>query len=310
MKSGIESFGTHLCPEVVTEIESWDVHPELSKLLEKLRSVKDAQQFLDHYAEAMVARYFVSRGCELRVEVLTTAARTADLCVLKNGLVFYVHVKRLHLDELNEKEIRVQNRLWDLKKIRRPVILLAQLWKIPTDEDMQVIYRRLKEFVQTADIGETISMKGHSCDEIAQFTIVSEHKGQSVQVVPMGTIKHVDDQKRFYKKLSKAYKQFVCGAINVILVTSLWGNDIEDFEWALLGTTYEVRGMPPDSPVIESGRKDDGFWSQNKHPESFVVGWFNFEAREDHIDFTVWYRENYAVPPQIIGIFPSTQSQR
>ena len=111
----------------------------------------------------------------------------------------------------------------------------------------------------------------------------------------------VDDIKnaRLYKKLSQAYKQFMPGAINVILLTSDWADDIEDFESALLGHTYEDRTIIP--PQI--GRKTNGFWSANKHFDSNVVGWFNFDCRNDYVDFKMYYRENCEVPQSVIEAF-------
>jgi hypothetical protein len=273
-------------------------------LLQNLHSVTDPQRFLDHYAEAMVARHLIRNGCELTVEVPTVYGRTADFTVSKDNHTFFVHVKRLNVDEATQKEINIQKRLQDLKKIPRPVILAALFYRMPTDSKMREIYRQLKPFVKSAPIGKTIIFRNRSGELIAEFTIHSTHQRTHVQMIMTGSVKCVDDKARFYKKLSQAYKQFVPASLNIILVTSLWSDDIEDLETALFGTTFEVLGgIPPNLRVTESGRKPDGFWSAGKHPESYVASWFKFGTKDDYINFRMWYRDNYQVPSFIKDLF-------
>jgi len=97
-KTGLEIFEGILHPEVVAEIRGWANHPELSKLLHTLESRKDQEPFLDIYAEAMIARHLINKGCELRVEVKTPEGKGADFKVSKDSSIFFVHVKRSNFD--------------------------------------------------------------------------------------------------------------------------------------------------------------------------------------------------------------------
>jgi len=109
----------HINPLVLNEINSWESDTELSKLLKTFRSAKNQERFLDHYAEVMVARYFISHGCKLEVEVRTPHGRRADLRVTKDHYNFFVHIKRLNLEGEIQKELRVNSRLKNLHKISR-----------------------------------------------------------------------------------------------------------------------------------------------------------------------------------------------
>ncbi|HUT31178.1 MAG TPA: hypothetical protein VMX13_15390 [Sedimentisphaerales bacterium] len=309
MKNALEVYGHRLNDRVVEDIRSWRNHPELSKLLQSLRSTSEPQRFLDHYAEAVVARYLLQKGCKLAVEVPTPNGRTADLQVSSEGFTFWAHIKRLNADEQTQTEINIQSRLQPLRRIPRPIILTACFDRVPTDAEMQQAYRELKRFVEMEPVGEKIVVTSASGNELGAFGIAGEHTGTHVQTVIRGTVKCVDDKARLYGKFSEAYKQFMPGGLNLILVTTGWSDDIEDFETALLGSTYEVwNGMPPDFRVIESGRKKDGFWSQNKHPQSAVAAWFNFGTKEDFVHFIVWCRQDHKIPHPVTNLFPNVRT--
>lgn len=96
-------------------------------------------------------------------------------------------------------------------------------------------------------------------------------------------LRPVRDGERLYEILSEAYKQFKPKSLNVILVTSRLAMVFDNFEKSLFG-----------SP---------GFWSNNKHPASYMVGWFNFDASVDYINFMIWYRDNLKIPEEIRNLF-------
>lgn len=207
MRSGLEIFEKDLHPEVVAEIRGWTKHPELSKLLKKLESIKDWEQFLDFHAEAMVARHLISQRCEIKVEVPTKNGKSADFKVSKGSDTFFVHVKRLNFDKEMQHDLNVGN-------------------------DPRV--------------------------------------------------KDGGDDGRYLKKLKIAYKQFMPDGVNVILVTSAWR----------------------ESSSIEDLREDmKAFWSNGKHSDSNIIGWFLFHPREKSIDFKLFFRENSEKPLYIAELF-------
>lgn len=305
MANGLDLFSKKLAPGVVADIESWKYDPELSKLRQKLCSIKDSQPFLDHYAEVVIARYLKQRSCTLTYEMPTANSRSADFGAYFGDNIFFVHIKRLNFDCETEKENRIHTRLQSLRKIPRPIILTGSFGKCVTHAEMQEIYKRLVPFVRNADIGETISIEDATGQEVAEFEIGPNHSGKNVEPIVLMSVKCIDDQKRFYKKLTEAYEQFMPEGLNIILVTSSWKDDLEDFEAALLGTTYEVfDGLPPLGKVVKRGRKSDGFWSDNKHSASYIVGWFSFSIKEETISFKMWYRDKHEIPNYIRTIFP------
>jgi len=194
-KTGLEIFEEISHPAVVAKIRGWANHPERSKILHTLESQKKQEPFSDIYAEAMIARYLISKGCELKVEVPTKNGKSADFKVSKGGNAFFVHVKRSNFDR---------------------------------------------------DFQHALDAKSDS------------------------PVKDGADNSRYLRKLKSAYKQFMPNEINVILITSAWR----------------------DSSSIGFLKDDlDDFWSNGKHSDSSIVGYFTFEPTGESIDFELIFRE-------------------
>ncbi len=275
MTSGLELFGKNLHPEVIADIRGWAKHPELSKLLKKLRSIKDWSQFLDHYAEAMVAWHLIRQGSEIEgYEVPTVNGRNTDLEVSRGGDTFFVHVKRLDFDKEMRHDLNVSKRLVSLQKRGVGYILHKSL----TDEEMQNFYKEAKKFSKKAKVGETKIIVSKFGEMLGECDKVKNGQPTSSAYSP----KNVDDSDRFSDKLSDAYKQFMPDAVNLILITSAWRDDesVEDLREAL-----------------------EKFWANSKHPFSNIIGWFEFYPRGNKIDFKLFFRETYKRPPYIIDVF-------
>ena len=289
MTSGFKIFVKDLNQEIVAEINGWEKHPELSKLLKKLQSIKDPQQFQNHYAEAMVARHLIRQGCELQVEVPTANGKKADFKVSKSSNTFFIHIKRTNLDKETTKNLKINTRLNCLRKIRRPIIVSLIHYKSLTDQEMQYCCKEAKEFIENASEGEKKEIKNMNDEVLAEFEIGPCHNGQHVKFDPilLGAICGGDDT-RIYEQLSHAYKRFMPEAINIILVTSAWRDDasIEDLQEAV-----------------------DDFWSDRKHSCSKIIGWFMFEPRGSRTDFKLFFRDNYENPQYIVDVFESPGSK-
>jgi len=289
MTSGFKIFVKDLNQEIVAEINGWEKHPELSKLLKKLQSIKDPQQFQNHYAEAMVARHLIRQGCELQVEVPTANGKKADFKVSKSSNTFFIHIKRTNLDKETTKNLKINTRLNCLRKIRRPITVSLIHYKSLTDQEMQYCCKEAKEFIENASEGEKKEIKNMNDEVLAEFEIGPCHNGQHVKFDPilLGAICGGDDT-RIYEQLSHAYKRFMPEAINIILVTSAWRDDasIEDLQEAV-----------------------DDFWSDRKHSCSKIIGWFMFEPRGSRTDFKLFFRDNYENPQYIVDVFESPGSK-
>src|SRR5690606_13299311 len=105
------------------DIESWANHPHLRQLRDSLHAHTDEHTFLNATAEAMVARYLLSRGCDLRLEVPTPSGKQADFEANRDGERFYLHVKRLDTQQPAQPATTVTARLRVLEQIRRPYIV-------------------------------------------------------------------------------------------------------------------------------------------------------------------------------------------
>ena len=289
MTSGLKISAKGFNQEIVAEINEWEKHPELSKLLKKLQSIKDPQQFQNHYAEAMVARHLIRQGCELQVEVPTANGKKVDFKVSKSSNTFFVHIKRTNLDKETTKNLKINTRLNCLRKIRRPITVSLIHYKSLTDQEMQYCCKEAKEFIENASEGEKKEIKNMNDEVLAEFEIGPCHNGQHVKFDPilLGAICGGDDT-RIYEQLSHAYKRFMPEAINIILVTSAWRDDasIEDLQEAV-----------------------DDFWSDRKHSCSKIIGWFMFESRGSRTDFKLFFRDNYENPQYIVDVFESPGSK-
>lgn len=274
MRSGLEIFEKDLHQEVVAEIRGWTKQPELSKLLKKLESMKDWEQFLDFYAEAMVARHLISQGCEIKVEVPTKNGKSADFKVSKGSNTFFVHVKRLNFDQEMQHDLNVITRLESLKK---KGIGFSFKYKSITDDEMQQFSKEADRFSKELNDGESKDITSKTGELLGECFKMPHGPSMTVYSGNDG-----GDDGRYQKQLKSAYEQFIPDGVNIILVTSAWREDSS----------------------IEDLRDDmEDFWSNGKHSDSNIIGWFLSHPREKSIDFKVFFRENSEKPPYIVELF-------
>ena len=283
VKKGIELFANRLDPAVVSEIKDWADDPELSKLLKKLQSLTDWQQFLNHYAEAMVARYLIKSKCKLEYEYPTCNDKQADFRAYQGDISFFIHIKRLNTDGKTQKQINIQKRFKALEQIEKPYTIAIQVFHNLTDLQSQHFVRVSTNFIKgEVQIGDSKDIYDDNRMYLGKCEILAIHNKE--HILQLRTwVGHIDDHKRLYNKFEDANEQFMPGQLNIILITGLYSDQIEDFEDSLLGS--------------------NGFWSPDRHVDSKVVGWFNFGTKADSINFKMRYRENYQVPETINILF-------
>lgn len=299
MSGNFESFCTKLNATVVSEINSWSDDPELKKMLFVLKSIKKPQLFLDHYAEAMVARYLLKSGFQLNVEHPTVNGKHADFKAYKGDLSLFIHIKRLNTSGEMQKQINIQSQLETLKSIKKPFTVSILFHHDLTNQEMRYFSNSVSKFIKGASVGDATEIVDGNLGSLGNCVIYDTNNRGHILLVQTSPVKCIDDKGRFYDKLSDAYHQFMPKAINLIFVTSPWPDDSEDFESALLGDTYEDYTVIPP----KKGRKNNGFWSDNKHPDSYIAFWFNFGLRNDYINFKTWGREGYKVSEFITNLF-------
>jgi hypothetical protein len=273
VRSGLEIFEKDLHSEVVAEIREWSKHPELSKLLEKLYLMKDWEQFLDIYSEAMVARHLISQGCDIKVEVPTKNGKSADFKVSKDSHTFFVHVKRLNFDKEFQHDLNVGTRLDSLRKKGFGFSPNESL----TDDEMQQFCKEANRFSENANAGESKVITSKTGKALGECYKMPHGSSMTVYSGNDG-----GDDGRYLKKFKSAYQQFMPDGINIILVTSAWREDSS----------------------IEDLRDDmEDFWSNGRHSDSNIIGWFLSHPREKSIDFKLFFRENSEKPPYIVDLF-------
>lgn len=273
--SGLEKFENNLHPAVVAEIKEWIKHSELSNLLKKLQSIKDWEQFLDYYAEAIVAWHLIRQGCETEgYEVPSVNGRSADFQISKGSNRFFLHIKRLNFDGETHHDFNVSKQLEGLQEKG----IGFSFDKSVSDEEMQHCYKVAKNFSKEAKVGETKDIISETGEILGQCAKVSN--GQFFASVY--SAKSGDDSDRFSDKLSEAYKQFMPNAVNFILVTSAWRD---------IGSIEDLKRSLGD------------FWAIGKHSCSNIVGWFEFDPRGNSIDFKLFFREKYKRPAYILDVF-------
>lgn len=292
---GLDRYAVSPCDAIRNEIASWRTDPELAKLVSRLSSMTDLQQYLDAYAEVMVARVLLQNGCEVRVEVPTENGRTADFEATRGNDRLFIHVKRLNEDSGTTRQISVSKRTGSLETIPRPLVVGVSFRDDLSNAQMQRFVRQARSFIERADVGSKTEIKGDDGETLGSCDVLAEWSGQHVQLAKVLPAHFVDDNERFRKLLSKAYHQFMPGAENVIAVTSSCADDM-DFETALLGATYERwDGPPPRGRVVECGRHGDGFWSDEKHPDSSAAAFFQFSRESDEFRSRLWVRPGPAL---------------
>jgi hypothetical protein len=305
---GLDRFRHDLDPAVVDEIAGWATDPELGKLRASLQAIPGRQKFLNTYAEAMVARYLLGRGCRLRVEILTPAGRTCDFEVAVGGHCFYLHVKRLNTDRPVRRRLTVSSRLRYLERINRPYVVSVRVNDGLTDEQMQRYVTSAAEFIGHARVGDELVIRDVAGTEIGGCRIVAPWQGSRVSLVLGLPTGFIDEAPRIRRLMRKAYQQFMPGAANVILICSSHLEDADDFGNALLGSHIERwDAHPPRGRRVAHGRDADGFWHDRRFPESAAAGWFHFRPQASALQCRLWIRPETVMeePLQqtLVGLF-------
>ncbi|MBN2560038.1 MAG: hypothetical protein JXQ75_03815 [Phycisphaerae bacterium] len=278
-RRGIGRFRAHLHPGALAEIESWREHPELGKLTKRLDSMADPNRFLDTYAECMVARRLLRHRCELRVEVQIQSGKRADFEATRKDVSFYLHLKRLNLDDPTRRLFWIANSAEALERINRKVKFEAHiLGPEATNQQIQEFPRQLKHFGQSQPIGAQLLLPD-ACHPVLRVEILPEGRSRYPKLdrsFPRYPGSWLHDSDRFRKLLSKGYKQFNPFCFNLIAVTGYWAADWEDFE-------RELRA----------------FWQNGKHPASQAAAFFRLrQLDDDESKSLLWLRDAGSVDRQ------------
>ena len=271
---GLARYESQLDPDVVARVRQWESAPGLRPLLESLRSQDSPRRFFDLWVEALIADRLNRQGCTLDVEVETPAGRSCDFRVERDGVEWYLHVKRLHERDVAERSLAISPRLRILENIERPFIARIRWADGLPDELMQDLVVRASTFLEMARIGDELTVRDESGLEIGAVRVVAAWEGSHVSLAIGLPERFVDQTQRIRRLLDRAYRQFMPKAENVVLVVGTRPDESIDFESALLGAGEERWDAHPTrdgrAPV---GRASDGFWSGGSRSDSRICGW-------------------------------------
>jgi hypothetical protein len=289
--AGLERYASHLHPAILADIEKWTGHPQLAKLHAALTAHRTRKNFLNAWAEAIIARHLLRRGCDLEVEVPTPSGKACDFRVTLGGQEFFLHVKRLETDRPGRRKLTISSRLRYLERINRPYVVGVRWREGASDEQMQRLVRSASDFILHARVGDELVVHDDEGREIGGVLIVAPWEGPHVSLaigLPSGFI---DEAPRMRKLLRRAYRQFMPRAANVILICSSHADEHEEFENALLGSHVERwDAFPPRGRRIAHGRAADGFWQGQTCADSAVAGWFPFALEDERPRARLWFR--------------------
>lgn len=268
LKSGLLRFGKKLHTDVIRDIRSWENDPVLSKLHKTLDSQNDWQRFLDHYAEAMVARHLIKCGYQIvKVEAPTKNHKRADFEIAKGIETFFAHIKRLNFNKNTSEEIKIIDTLASIKTADK---IGLNFKETPHGKDKEIFLNKAVKWQKDKNAEEIIcSDDGRVLGSIKPSSI------SSMTVQP-------GESTRIPNLLNVAYDQFMPGAINVILMTDAWQDNEGQYD-------------------LEVALKD--FWARGKNNSSQIVVWFNFNIREDEISFHLFSREGCNIPSYVSDAF-------
>ncbi len=301
---GPERFRGELDPRVAAEIAGWAGHPELAKLHASLRAATDGGRFLNTLAEAVIARSLLARGCGLRVEVLTPSGRSCDFEVSAAGRRFFLHVKRLNASRPAQRRLTISSRLRYLERINRPYVVGVRFPEEGlTDEQAGRFVTAAAEFIRHARVGDELPVRDADGTPLGGCRILAPGQDRHVTLViglPEGLGSAAP---RVWRLLRKAYRQFMPGAVNVILIASPGPEDGDDVATALLGSLIERwDAIPPRGQRVAHGRDTDGFWHEGRAVESQAAGWFAFDAAGDAMEHRLWVRPNSTLDPSMESV--------
>ncbi len=298
--SALDRFASDVHPDALRDVLSWAQDAELSGLLAKLRSHEERKSFFDAWAEAMVARHLRAAGCDLRFEVPTPSDRRADFEVHRDGLKFFLHIKRVDAARPSHRHLLVSSRLRVLEHIRRPYVVQVRWHERLGDDAMQMLVHQAEEFILRGRVGDEKRVIDADGREIGGVRIIAPHDGDRVSLtigLPSGFI---DLSPRMRRLLQRAHEQFMPRSVNVVMLASDHDDDVIDFEAALLGSHIERWDQfPPRGKRIAHGRAADGFWHSRRFSDSAYATCMRFVPREDAFRSRLYVR-NSLRPPQDI----------
>lgn len=292
-----------LHPSLAEAIASWHGDHPLARLGAALRGHERRRVFLDACAEAVVGKRLLDAGFDVRFEVPTPNGRAVDFEASRNGGRICLHVKRLANERPGRRRLSISSRLRSLERIERPYVVSVRWREGGGDRAIRRLVAEASTFILRARVGDELVVTDEHGAEVGGVRIVAPWQGPRVALViglPEGFI---DDAPRMRRLFSRAARQFMPRAANVIVLASAHDEDAVEFENALLGAPEERWDeLPPRGRRIAFGRAADGFWHGRRHADSRLAAWFRLDPTSDRLASTVRARVSPAPDPDALAL--------
>jgi len=298
---GLSSFARWLHPEIVKEIRSWADHDQLAPLHDSLVAHTNPRTFLDAYSEAMVACHLLRQEAPFRFEVETPNGKHCDFELAVDGQRCYLHLKRLTGNgHRHHRQSTLSSRLRYLEGIQRPFDVKVRWPQHLSEPQMQQFVQSASEAIQRGHVGDEFIIRDESGRELGGVLIQAPWEGEHVRLSVGIAEGFADEAPRIGKLMKRAARQFMPGAVNVVLVCGEDASRQHDFEDALLGSHIERWDRhPPQGRRIAHGRAADGFWHEARYKDCQAAGWFLFNPASDELRCSLYVREHADMSPDL-----------
>lgn len=267
---------------------------QVSRLLRALDDPSASEDLhLSALAEAQFARHMLNAGCTLEFEAPTPSGRSADFRVERDGISFYVHIKRLWVGN-HEPARAMPDEFALIEQVERPLLLGVRWNSDATAGQRTRIANDMHEFATQASVGDELAVRDESGELLGSCRVLAPHAGTHVALRADYDTEEDAAIPRAQRVLRRAFSQFMPGALNVICVVGDGVASEHALETALLGSMVERWDLfPPRGKRVAHGRAHDGFWARGQFNGCDLVAWLPID---DH-DATarVWVREDATV---------------
>ena len=248
-------------------------------------------------AEIGVVERLLAQGAHLRLEVPNPEGFSADLEVTLEHTRFYLHLKRLNdPTPLPATPPVLPPQIRSLESIRRGFRVGLRVTSNLDSETIAMITEDLHSFLLAARLGERRVIRTPDGSELASAIVSAPGGTDHVELITGIIDRTAPLVERAHRLVRRAYRQFVPGAANVILLIGgdHLGGDAMDL--ALLGS-HEERWdqFPRQNQRVALGRADDGFWNGKHFERSRIALWL-----EDPFAYgRFWYRQHTQTDPAV-----------
>ena len=308
MSTCIQQFGDKLPGHIRELLNKLSTIPELTGLQQSLSTSTDIDRFFDIYAEAVIADHLLCRGWKLAYEEGDPNSKKADFKLIKGSDIVFLHIKRLNLAENLYRAKILHSRFAPLKTIRQPLMCSLLFHREGTNMEYEELYSFLKRMLSQGNVGNGEIDPPKDQSLLVEWEICS-WKSNRVRLEIQSQGMEDNTLIQFKNQLKTAYGQFQCGGNNIIAMSSVWKDDVDDFVEALYGCTATIHCHPTRKTIsnVYGPFESDSFWANERNSKSNIALWYNFDKDKGTVSFQGWLRNDHCCSDSILEAFDGPQ---